>query len=105
MKTYDIIVKDITKLEKYGFTYVSAGKYSPNRYLFYSKNRATLQMRVETDNKRVLLNSPSVVAVKTLCEMYKDGVIEFEDYRTKPTYQMSVTKEEYEMLTKLRKGE
>ena len=105
MKTYDIIVKDISKLEKYGFIHEPASKYSPNRYEFYSKNRSTLQMRVETDNKRVLLNSPSVVAVKTLCDMYKDGVIEFEDYRTKSKYQMSLTKEEYEAIMKLRKGE
>ena len=103
MKTYDIIVKDTSKLEDYGFTYEPASKYSPSRYAYYSKSRGVFLMRVE--NNKMLLNSPSVVAIKVLCEMYKDGVIEFEDYRTKPKYQMSLTKEEYEMIMKTRRGE
>lgn len=103
MKTYDIIVKDTSKLKDYGFTYEPASKYSPSIYAYYSKSRCVYSMRVEKN--KLILNSPSVVAVKVLCEMYKDGVIEFEDYRTKPKYQMSLTKEEYEAIMKLRKGE
>ena len=103
MKTYDIIVKDTSKLEKYGFTHEPASKYSPSIYAYYSKSRCVYSMRVE--KSKLILNSPSVVAIKVLCEMYKDGVIEFEDYRTKPKYQMSLTKEEYEAIMKLRRGE
>lgn len=102
MKTYDIIVKDTSKLEDYGFTHEPASKYSPSRYAYYSKSRGVYSMRVEKN--KLILNSPSVVAIKVLCEMYKDGVIEFEDYRTKPKYQMSLTKEEYEAIMKFRRG-
>ena len=105
MKTYDIIVKDVTKLKDYGFIHNEKSLFSADDYRYYTKTRSTPQLIVDTNRRCVLLNSPSAVSVKVLCEMYKDGVIEFVDYRTKPKYQVSVTKEEYEMIMKLRKGE
>ena len=105
MKTYDIIVKDISKLKDYGFIHNEKSTYSADDYRYYTKTRSTPQLIVDTNRRCVMLNSASVVAVKVLCEMYKDGVIEFEDYRTKPKYQMSLTKEEYEAIMKLRRGE
>ena len=105
MKTFDIIVKDVTKLKDYGFIHNEKSLFSADDYRYYSKTRGTPQLIVDTNRRSVLLNSPSTVAIKVLCEMYKDGVIEFEDYRNKPKYQVSVTKEEYEMIMKMRKGE
>lgn len=105
MKTYDIIVKDVSKLKNYGFIHNEKSTYSADDYRYYTKTRSTPQLIVDTNRRSVLVNSPSTVAIKVLCEMYKDGVIEFQDYRTKPKYQMSLTKEEYETIMKLRKGE
>ena len=105
MKTFDIIVKDLSVLEYYGFIHIEASAYSPDRYEFYCKNRPCFQMRVETAKKKILLNSPNTTTIKTICEMYKDGVIKFVDYRTMPKYTLSLSKEEYDAIITMRKGE
>lgn len=103
MKTFDIVVKDLSKLEDYGFIYNAGSQYSRGDYRFYSKTRPVPQLIVDPNRKTISLNSPSTIAVKTLCEMYSAGLIEFVDYRTQPKYNLGLTKEEYEMIIKMRK--
>ena len=88
-KSYRIVVKDISKLEDYGFVKKKKKERLINSkrnygYFFYSGRtdkygKTTYCISVYVDDNRVNMMTCGGAALKVLCELYKDGIIEFTD--------------------------
>ena len=98
MKRYDIYV-NVDELEKYGF--VKTGK--DYKLLSPNKNTAMILAWVNGTTHKVSIYSASSHTIKVLCEMYKDGNVDFEPYNPNAKIQMQLTPEECEMIQKLRR--
>ncbi len=95
MKSFNIIVKDTSQLTKYGFV-----KNKGDCYDLRTPQGICLWLRVERN--KLMIISASTPSIKVLCEMYKDGVIAFEEYKHKKVYML--TDDEAELLRKYREN-
>lgn len=99
MKSYNIICKKPELLHFYGF--VKVGSYTYDKST--QGTRGCLALRVEKGKLQII--SASAPSIKTICEMYKDGVIEFVDFKHEPKkIYIRVSEQELEMITKHREA-
>lgn len=86
-KQYRIVVKDLSKLAKYGFVKIEkpsnwSGDYK-YRYEWYSgqtdsKGELVNAISVRDGDKKIYMMTCGGAAIKVVCEMFRDGVIEFQ---------------------------
>ena len=108
-KQFKILIKDLSLLEKYGFIKEPKNeKYHwleyKFKYLFYSgatnRNGNKIScIQVNDNDNQLYLNTCGSYAIKVVCEMYKDGVIEFVPYQSNE----SRIKEKQRKIKKLEK--
>ena len=97
------VVNDLTKLNDYGFRHDDVcGTYN---YVYLHKGGRTgaLSMYVDENSHRLVLFSPSRIAVAVLCKMYKDGIMDFYEDEKEATFTMKVTEEEMKIIFDIRK--
>lgn len=95
MKSFNIVVKQPSQLDKYGFKKICDDCYD----LRAPKN---ISLWLRADRNKLMIISASTPSIKVICEMYKDDVIAFENYEgAKHPYML--TPEEAEIIRQHRK--
>lgn len=99
MKTWKIIIKDEQKLKKYGFY---PANVSNNEHVYDLRANRNITLWLRADNGYLQIISASTPSIRVICEMYKDGVIEFAPFvrETRATFQL--TTDEVEILKQYR---
>lgn len=99
-----IVVKNDTNIEKYGFarwnetgTEFVWARIKKSRFV---EVRGGINMFYHKSTKRITLQSASSDCIAVLCEMYKNGDIEF--VADKDFVNMKLTKEEADLIAKRR---
>ena len=100
MKSYHIYSNaGEERLRQYGFVKAYPDK---NRYdLYNSKYNTSIALIIE--NSKVQIISASTPTIKTICEMYKNGDIYFEEYKRVKKSTMQLTPDEVELIREYRK--
>ena len=99
MKTYKIIIKDESRLHEFGF-YRTEYMKEEHTYDYRGARGYSLLMRASKGYLQIV--GASVPMIKVICDMYKEGVIDFEIYSRKPTSTFRLSPDEAELIKKYR---
>ena len=89
------VINDFTKLEEFGFLRTENGWY-------HIKTNRRTNAYIDEETGEASIQSPSKEMVYIFCEMYKDGVLTSYDDDVDKGYRMVLTKEEKDLILKLR---